>query len=298
MTKEQKIQTYYNQKEKLSLTHKKYAKQVQWIVEYFISEDLDTKGDLTTEAMIKKNTDVSATMTAKQSGVLAGIEEITWICKKYDIRVNATKQDGDTVQKGDDILTLHGTIKEVLILERTILNIMQRMSGIATHTKSIIDVCDDQVLICPTRKTHWGLLDKKAVILGGGGTHRLGLYDFILIKDNHIAFAGKDVDKRLNEIKETKQFWEIEAKTEEQIYQFITYNPDVIMLDNFTPEQIKNILEKIKQQDEQAHNTIFEASGGITKTNVAEYAKSGVDVISLGALTHSVTVLDISLNIA
>ncbi|PIT86998.1 MAG: nicotinate-nucleotide diphosphorylase (carboxylating) [Candidatus Magasanikbacteria bacterium CG10_big_fil_rev_8_21_14_0_10_43_6] len=296
MTKAKKITLYFNQRNKLSLKHKKYLGQVQWVVKNFLQEDLDTVGDKTTDAVIHKNKRVKAALTAKKSGIIAGIEEVAWICKAYGISTKKYIADGQAATKGDTILTLRGPIKELLIIERTILNVMQRMSGIATQTHRIVKKCGDTVLVCPTRKTHWGLVDKKAVTLGGGGTHRLGLYDFILIKDNHIAAAGKELPKRIAEIQQTKEFWEIEAKTEAQVFAFLAYHPDVIMLDNFTPTHIKHMIKKIRA----THKTrlpLFEASGGITEKNAAVYATSGVDIISLGALTHSVTALDISLNI-
>ncbi len=296
MKKSQLTKKYFNQRKALSLKNPKYLGQVQWLVEHFLREDLADVGDITTEAMIKENKKATATMTAKATGVIAGIEEVVWIAKAYNIRVTKHIKDGESVKKGTDLLTLKGNIKELLILERTVLNVMQRMSGIATHTKQIVEKAKGDALICATRKTHWGLLDKKAVALGGGGTHRLGLYDFVLVKDNHIAFAGDKLDDRLTELKVSNQFWEIEAKTARQVKQFVAYNPSVIMLDNFTPAQIKKILASLDEKTKAS--IIFEASGGITEKNVAGYAKSGVDVISLGALTHSVTSLDISLNIA
>lgn len=296
MNKTKKIQTYFNQKKALSLKHPTYLRQVQWIVEHFLREDLADIGDLTTNVMIPENKKTSATMTAKANGVIAGIEEVMWIAKAYGIRITKHVKDGDTVSKGTDILTLKGTIKELLILERTILNVMQRMSGIATRTQHIVTKADGTALICATRKTHWGLLDKKAVVLGGGGTHRLGLYDFILVKDNHITCAGNELHERLTTLANTHTFWEIEAKTPAQVHEFASYKPSVIMLDNFTPAEITKTLKDVATHTDMKH-IIFEASGGITEKNVARYAKTGVDIISLGALTHSVTSLDISLNI-
>jgi nicotinate-nucleotide pyrophosphorylase (carboxylating) len=184
------------------------------------------------------------------------------------------------------LLKLNGTIKNILKTERTALNILQRMSGIATETNKLVKKIKHKSLLCSTRKTQWGLLDKKAVMLGGGGTHRLGLHDFILVKDNHLAATDK-----INWQKLSKKFWEIEVDSTKQALVFARYNPDAIMLDNFKPQTIKRTIKKLSPQ------IIFEASGGITESNLFEYAKTGVDVISMGSLTHSTKSLNINLQV-
>ena len=190
------------------------------------------------------------------------------------------------IEKGDAIIKLVGGIKTILKLERTILNILQRMSGIATQTAHLVKLCP-HVLICPTRKTQWGLLDKKAVTVGGGGTHRLGLYDWILIKDNHLKISNF-------EFRILNKFWEIEVKNEKELKKAIALKPDVIMFDNFKPNQIKKLIKILHEKHPQI---IFEASGGINEETIKNYSQTGVDVISLGALTHSTKALDISLDI-
>lgn len=286
MTKQQKIQKYFNQKEKLNLKKSKYLRQVKCLTEDFLAEDLGSKGDITSETVIKGNPKVTAIVKAKENGIVAGLEEVLWFLDRYTLHVTRYTKDGAKIKKGNRILKLTGGIKDILKIERTILNLMQRMSGIATQTNKLVKITKNKVLICPTRKTQWGLLDKRAVTFGGGGTHRLGLYDWILIKDNHIKLSRPPF------LVPRSRFWEIEAKTERQVNDFIKLKPSALMFDNFKPEKIKKIIKRIGKTD-----IIFEASGGITEKNIAEYAKTGVDVISLGSLTHSSKALDISLDI-
>jgi len=289
MTKQQTIQKYFNQKSKLTLKNPTYKKQVKFLTDWFLAEDLGDKGDVTSDLVIKHNSPATAIITAKESGIVAGLEEIVWLIKKYKIHVTKYKKDGDAIKKAQKILQIKGKIKNILKLERTILNILQRMSGIATQTNKLTKLTGNKILICPTRKTQWGLLDKKAVTLGGGGTHRLGLHDWILIKDNHLKIS----DFRF----QISDFYEIEVKNKKEFKQALEKNPGAIMLDNMKPEQISAIGGPASGWKTINPNIILEASGGINETNISEYAKSGVDIISIGALTHSVKALDISLDI-
>jgi len=279
-----KIGKYFKQKSKLTLKNPKYKKQVKFFVNFMLQEDLDQRGDITSNKLLKDDNIVKAKIFAKQAGIIAGLEETLWLLKKYNLKVKASRQDGDKIKSGQNILTLQGKIKNILKLERTILNILQRLSGIATQTNKLVK--KPGPLVCPTRKTQWGLLDKKAVILGGGGTHRLGLYDWILIKDNHL--------KQITDFQPPKTFWEVECKTAKQAWQFAQLQPDAIMLDNFTTSQLKNLVKKIRKS---YPKIILEASGGITAKNISQYQNINLDVISLGALTHSSQALDISLDI-
>jgi len=288
MTKQQKLKKYFNQKEKLTLKNPAYLRQVKRLTEDFLYEDLDGKDDITTKTLIKGNPKITALVKAKENGVLAGLEETVWFLKNYQLLITNYKRDGATIKKNDKLLKISGGIKDILKIERTILNLLQRMSGIATQTHKLVLKVGDKVLICPTRKIQWGLVDKKAVTLGGGGTHRLGLYDWVLIKDNHLRVTGYG-------LRVTSKFWEIEAKTKKQVLEFVRLKPNAIMFDNFKPQNIKRILHKVDAKTKQ--NIIFEASGGITEKNIATYAKTGVDVISLGSLTHSTKALDISLDV-
>ncbi|MFA6427071.1 MAG: carboxylating nicotinate-nucleotide diphosphorylase [Candidatus Magasanikbacteria bacterium] len=288
MTKKQLIKKYFNQKEKLNLKNPQYLKQVKTFTSFLLEEDLQDNGDITTNTIIKGNPKVTAIIKTKENGILAGLEETRWFLTAYGLRLTTYKKDENIIKKGTKIMKITGGIKDILKIERAILNLLQRMSGIATQTNKLVKITKNKVLICPTRKTQWGLLDKKAVTLGGGGTHRLGLYDWILIKDNHL--------KQISNFKfQISNFWEIEAKTKKQVDQFIKLKPSALMFDNFQPKDIKNILQKYKKNI--TNTIIFEASGGITEKNIVEYAKTGVDVISLGSLTHSTKALDISLDI-
>jgi nicotinate-nucleotide pyrophosphorylase (carboxylating) len=297
MSKSQKIQTHFNQSQKLTIKNKKYLGQLKNLIGNFLDEDVDKVGDVTTDILISENSKASAKLIAKQHGVFAGIEETKYLLKIYNLKFTIYKNDCEKIKKGDVLLKISGGIKDILKVERTLLNMIQRMSGIATQTHKLQNLVGKKVLVVSTRKTHWGLLDKKAVVCGGGGTHRLGLYDFILIKDNHRHFAGADLEKKLIEIKNKKLFWEIECDTAEEVFQFAPYKPDVIMFDNFKPEQIKQTLKKLFELDKNYREIIFEASGGINESNIASYKNCGVDIISLGALTHSAKALDISLDI-
>ena len=147
---------------------------------------------MTSDALIKNSQKAEVIIVAKQDGIVAGLEEVTWLIKGYRLQVIGYRKDGDKIKRGNKILKLTGHIKTILKLERAILNLLQRMSGIATETARLTKLCPN-VLVCSTRKTPLGLLDKKAVIVGNGGTHRLGLYDWILIKDNHIKCANYEM---------------------------------------------------------------------------------------------------------
>ncbi|MFH1790005.1 MAG: carboxylating nicotinate-nucleotide diphosphorylase [bacterium] len=291
MNKKQKIQKYFNQKSQLTLRNKKYLGQAKFLTDFFLKEDCASRGDITTDLVIKTNKKITAKIIAKQAGIIAGIEEAVWFLKKNKINVVIKVKDGNFTKKAQIILALHGNIKEILKTERTVLNILQRMSGIASQTKMIAQKAGKKVLICATRKTQWGLLDKKAVILGGGGTHRLGLYDFVLIKENHLkhgALTKKTAGKLKND------FWEVEVENEKQALDMAKLNPSAIMFDDFKPKDIKKAIGEIRKINK---SIIFEASGQINEKNINKYVGTGVDVISLGALTHSARAMDISLEI-
>ncbi|MFA4831429.1 MAG: carboxylating nicotinate-nucleotide diphosphorylase [Patescibacteria group bacterium] len=287
MTKHQKIQKYFNQKSKLTIKNPKYLRQLKTLTDFMLREDLDSKGDLTTNRLIKQNKKTKAQIIAKENGILAGIEETLWFLRRHKVTGIRHKKDGDMIKKDDVFLSLSGGIKDILKTERVALNLLQRLSGIATQTNKLIKKTKNKILICPTRKTQWGLLDKKAVAVGGGGTHRLGLYDWVLVKDNHLSQCPLSSFP----FPLSPSFWEIEVNTSKEASEFSKYQPDAIMFDNFKSKQIKKMIPKLNSQ------IIFEASGGINEFNLAEYAKTGVDVISIGALTHSARALDISLEL-
>jgi len=293
MNKQQHIEQFYNQQKKLTLENPSYKTYVDYYTHETLRLDLAGGDDLTTTAVLDANPTVSANVIAKQDGVIAGLQEVAYFLHSFPIQIEFLKKDGDTILNKDIVLTLNGPVQDILKVERTMLNLLQRMSSIATHTKKYVDQIPKNVLLCPTRKTQWGLLDKRAVTLGDGGTHRLGLYDFVLIKDNHLPYIT-DLEAKAKELNEKKIFWEIEADTADQVREFATLQPSAIMFDNFSPE---DILPLVKELHETYPTIILEASGGINNQTIEAYGKTGVDIISMGSLTHSVTSLDIGLDI-
>ncbi|PIY92502.1 MAG: nicotinate-nucleotide diphosphorylase (carboxylating) [Candidatus Magasanikbacteria bacterium CG_4_9_14_0_2_um_filter_42_11] len=293
MNKQQHIEQFYNQQEKLTLENTSYKTYADYYTHETLRLDLAGGDDLTTTAVLDANPTVSANVIAKQDGVIAGLQEVAYFLHSFPIQIEFLKKDGDTILNKDIVLTLNGPVQDILKVERTMLNLLQRMSSIATHTKKYVDQIPKNVLLCPTRKTQWGLLDKRAVTLGDGGTHRLGLYDFVLIKDNHLPYIT-DLEAKAKELNEKKIFWEIEADTADQVREFATLQPSAIMFDNFSPE---DILPLVKELHETYPTIILEASGGINNQTIEAYGKTGVDIISMGSLTHSVTSLDIGLDI-
>ncbi|OGH79076.1 MAG: nicotinate-nucleotide diphosphorylase (carboxylating) [Candidatus Magasanikbacteria bacterium RIFCSPLOWO2_12_FULL_47_9b] len=274
-----------------------YRHQVDTLCSFFLTEDIRTRGDQAAGMLGVDRLPALASVRAKQEGVIAGMEELSWFLRRFPVTLTLHKVDKARVKKNERIMTIKGLAQDILQLERTVLNILQRMSGIATMTDALVQQMNSKALLCSTRKTQWGLLDKKAVVIGGGGTHRLGLYDFPLVKDNHITLMDEKRKYILFEkLKKQKNFWEIEVKNKKQIFEFLPLMPGAIMFDNFKPNDIAAILPQLKAQP-RCKDIIFEASGGISEKNISAYAMTGVDIISVGALTHSVKALDMSLDI-
>jgi len=268
----------------------------------FLKEDLG-QGDLTTSILIPDGTRVEAEIIAKESGVIAGIEEAKILLEGLGVKVEAKVKDGQKISSGKTIMKLEGDAKTILAAERTVLNLISRMSGIATQTNKIIRKVRDagyRIIIACTRKTAPGLeyFDKKAVWLGGGDPHRLHLDDMILIKDNHIAIIGnvKEAIKIARRKATFSKKIEVEVSSINEAVEAAKAGADIIMLDNFTPKDIKKTIEKL-QKKKLRKRVLIEASGKINEENILEFASSGVDIISLGSLTHSVKALDISLEI-
>lgn len=260
----------------------------------FFHEDIGD-GDLSSEAIFDRQQQGEFTLYAKEDGIFCGALVIETGFTTFDpsLQVTLFKQDGDALQQGDKIASIHGTMRSLLSAERVVLNLIQRMSAIATATaNAIAETAGTDAKICDTRKTMPGLrmLDKYAVRIGGGYNHRSGLYDAIMLKDNHIALAGSitaAIARAKQQIGHTVKI-EVEIETKEQLLEAIDAQADIIMFDNRTPEQIMQWLPLVP-----AH-IATEASGNITLQNLASYAQSGVQWISLGALTHSVKAFDIS----
>ncbi|MBS7607770.1 carboxylating nicotinate-nucleotide diphosphorylase [Candidatus Bathyarchaeota archaeon] len=267
-----------------------------------LAEDLG-QGDITTSLLAPDGCTVEADIIAKEAGVIAGIEEATVLLESLGLRFEAYVKDGDEIKPKQVLIRVCGDARTILSAERTILNIMSRMSGIATATRKLVEKIQKagyKTKVACTRKTAPGLLyfDKKAVAIGGGDTHRFHLDDMILIKDNHIAIAGS-VEKAVRTAREKASFSkkiEVEAAKVEDVLRAAEVGVDMVMLDNFSPKQVEEAVKLLKKAGYYG-KVMLEASGGITAENILEYASKGVDIISLGEITHSVKALDISLEI-
>ncbi len=299
------INKFFQKKEQLTLANDRYQKLVHDLIVWLLESDQVTH-DATTKALFSKEQIAKARIITRQQITVAGLEEIIYLIQTFTtLQYTSLCKDGDRVEAGQLLIEIQGNIKEILAFERIILNILQRLSGIATETNNIISqikqlTINHQPFIAATRKTIWGLLDKKAVAMGGGLTHRLDLSDGILVKDNHLMLisASDALQTLLKQVENT--LIEIEVEDEQTLKQLVTLftqtttdNVLAILLDNFSPEKAKNVLSQLSPQP----NIIFEASGGITDENIIEWAGTGVDIISLGALTHSSKAADLSLEI-
>lgn len=270
---------------------------IKSVIDYALKEDIGS-GDITTNSLIPLELQTKATMVAKSSGVIAGLAVAEYVFRTLspDITWKTFVNDGDKVAKGDLILEISGSYRALLTGERLALNFLQRMSGIATMTSNYVNaITGYNTRILDTRKTVPGLrlLDKYAVKMGGGTNHRIGLYDMVLIKDNHIKIAG-GITNAVAQIKKSISNGikiEVETTTIKEVKEALAAGADIIMLDNMNnatmAESVKLIGGRAK----------VEASGNMTLERLKEVAATGVDYISIGALTHSVAAFDISMNI-
>jgi len=269
------------------------------IVKNALQEDVGS-GDHSSLASIPQNATGKMKLLAKENGIIAGIEVAKEVLRQVDpaISMRCFKEEGAEINVGDVVFELEGSARSMLTAERTLLNFLQRMSGIATVSRQYADaVKGTKTKILDTRKTTPTLreLEKYAVKIGGSENHRFGLYDMIMLKDNHIDFAGgieKAIDNTHEYLKKNRLNLKIEIETRslDEVKRVVKHGKvDRVMLDNFTPEQIKEALTWIDGKYE------TEASGGITLKNIADYAQTGVDYISIGALTHHIKSLDLSL---
>jgi len=307
----------FNQKDKLVLDNLVYK---QWVFRYTfleVEKDLGEAGDITTESLIHNKTEATARIYANEPGLMAGSAEVVYFLMTSDptfrprleaLEILSSFQDAKRFEKDDVLLELKGDVRNILKVERIILNFLQHMCGIATYTKELVDIAKEanpEVLVVPTRKTTWGLLDKKAVSIAGAGTHRLNLENAILIKDNHIALKG-NIKELLDSFKKPKseyQFFEIEIDekgqvldTARKLQELDIPKPPVIMFDNMKPKDIEGLIALLKKEN-LYDDILFEASGGINQKNLASYARCGVDIISMGALTQNIKPVDLSLEI-
>ena len=260
------------------------------------------QGDVTAAAIIPPNLPVKAEVIAKEDGTVAGIEEAIILAEYLGLKATVKVNDGEKIKNNQVLMQISGDAQTILSAERTLLNILSRMSGIATKTRALTEKLQKagvKTKIAATRKSAPGLLyfDKKAVVIGGGDPHRAHLDDMILIKDNHITIVGSPeeaVKKAKVHASFTKKI-EVEVTKAEDALKAAKAGVDIIMLDNFSPKQAKETGEALRKAG--FGNVLLEVSGGITSENLLEYAKAQVDIISMGELTHSVKALDISLEI-
>ena len=277
-----------------------YDNLINKLLDLGIEEDIHT-GDITTESIIPESMNAVATMTAKEDGVISGLEIVKTVYDRFQDNVIFTPyfKDGDSVRKGDVILKIEATYPTLLKGERLSLNIFQRMCGIATETARYVkELSATSTELLDTRKTAPGLrvLDKLAVKHGGGTNHRMGLYDMAMIKDNHIKMAGgiaKAVEQVRSKIDPSIKI-EVETTTLDEVYQAIQAGADIIMLDNMDTDAMKEAVSIIKAT---GNGIKTEASGNMSIPRLKEVASTGVDYISVGALTHTVKGMDISMNI-
>ncbi|HJZ56438.1 MAG TPA: carboxylating nicotinate-nucleotide diphosphorylase [Gemmataceae bacterium] len=272
------------------------------LVELALAEDLGPTGDRTSLALIPADQPGTAAFVARTAGVLAGLPAAELVCSAVDpaLRFTPVLANGSTVERGTTLATVAGSLRSILAAERTALNFLQRLSGVASITRQYVEAAAGfRAKILDTRKTTpaWRRLEKYAVRMGGGTNHRIGLFDGILIKDNHLAGLGGDV-RRAVEL--ARSFpgnaglpVEVEVDTLEQLEDALAARAEIVLLDNMTPAQLR---AAVRRRDAVSPGTQLEASGGVNLGTVREIASSGVDRISVGALTHSAPALDIALD--
>ena len=272
---------------------------LQEFIQLALAEDVGD-GDHTSRATIPANAQNRARLLVKEAGILAGVEVARAIFAQVDpaLEVNVLSPDGAAIEPGNIVLTVQGNARNILTAERLVLNCMQRMSGIATHTRQLVNLLEGtHAKLLDTRKTtpNFRICEKMATEIGGAVNHRFGLYDMILIKDNHVDYAGgieAAITKAVAYLKETGRTLriEIETRNRAEVEEVLRVGQvDVILLDNFSPDGIREMVQLIDNR------FVTEASGGIDETNLRAYAETGVDFISSGALTHQVKSLDLSL---
>jgi nicotinate-nucleotide pyrophosphorylase (carboxylating) len=272
---------------------------IEPIVRAALLEDLGRAGDITTEAIVPQDADVEAVIAARQPGIVAGLDAALLAFELVDpaLRIQRLCGDGARVARGEMVARLTGRARGVLSAERTALNLLSRMSGVATATRALADaIAGYKAKIVCTRKTTPGLrtLEKHAVRLGGGANHRFGLDDAMLIKDNHIALAGgvRPALERARVYAGHLVKIELEVDTLDQLAEALQVGVDAVLLDNMTPETLRRAVAKVDGR------AVTEASGRITIDTVPEIAAAGVDLISSGWITHSAPILDLGLDIA
>jgi nicotinate-nucleotide pyrophosphorylase (carboxylating) len=268
----------------------------------YLREDIGF-GDLTTNSVVPSDLVAEAVITLKSDGIVAGIRESIYIFDLANVEVIEHIYDGVAAHKGQIVMKVKGPARSILTVERTVLNLLMRMSGVATITRKMVDEArsvNPDIKISCTRKTTPGfrLFEKRSVEFGGGDTHRLRLDDAILIKSNHIVAAGgvkEAIDRAKSSASFTKKI-EVEATSLNQAIEAAKCDPDILMLDNMSPKEVEQTISTLSEMELRG-SIIIEISGGVTPENLKTYAATGADVISMGMLTHSAKALDINLKI-
>ena len=314
--RQERLRRAFFRGDSLHLENPEYFSFARTLLNELLESDVDS-GDLTVSALQVADGHASAKILAKESGVIAGITEFTWLLNRGDLEVRVHKQDGQAIEAGDVVLEIEGRRNDLLAYERTGLNLLQRLSGIATathHFQALMHRHNPEAHVVATRKTPWGLLDKRAVHLGGGGTHRLGLWDAILIKNNHLALLANREEEaasialeRAWPARKSAAFIEVEVRGEnsalaaaEEFRRLQESSreepggdcPCLLLLDNMAAAKISATIASLRSQGLLEH-VLTEASGNISENNIEEYAACGVDAVSMGVLTHSARALDL-----
>ena len=315
-TREQRIEQALFRGGALGLSHARYRDTVRTLIDLLLEADL-APNDVTAKALRLPQRKIGAAVLSQQGGVAAGLDEFRFLMEGRGIKVVAEKNDGDAVAPGEILLRAKGPEATLLAMERVGLNLLQRMSGIATMARCFEERArrKGRARVVGTRKTPWGLLDKRALHLGGAGTHRLGLGDAILIKNNHLALLASSEEQaaplaieRAWKARRKAAFIEVEvrdagaaraaARTFRRLLEEGTEEyPCLLLLDNLMPDQLGTIVDILRREGLWDY-VLVEASGGISETNIEAYAATGVDAISVGALTHSARALDLCLRIS
>lgn len=269
-------------------------------IDIALREDIG-QGDITTDSFVSKDAQATARIVVRERAIVAGTQTAAEVFRRVDpqLKADILQEDGSEANAGDNVINIEGATRSILKAERVALNFLQRLSGIATLTRKFVDAAtNERVKILDTRKTTPGLraLEKAAVVAGGGVNHRFGLFDMVMLKDNHLAAsAGSDaLAKAVRKFRETHPGVQIEVEADalDQVRSFLEIKGiDVILLDNMKPAQIREAIALGKGKVK------FEASGGVTLKNIRQIAATGVDFVSIGALTHSPRAIDFSLEI-
>lgn len=303
----------YDRAAALTVTDQFYQSRVHAFTTVMLEEDVRDCGDITTDSVLfDLKPDTTARLVAKDSGICAGLEEAAWFFNNNGLEIITARKDGQSVESGETILQMKGSYADLLKCERVALNMVQRMSGIATLTGELVSkTAGSGLCIAGTRKTPWGSLDNKAVAVGGGLTHRLGLWDSILIKDNHLVVLRQNGFKESYIEEALERSWrfpaspvvEIEVQSSKEALRAATRfkslladSPGkiaIILFDNFSPDDLRDLINEVKDLAGAAP-ILFEASGNISPDNITGYATAGVDIVSMGYLTHSPKAFDIS----